>query len=73
MTILGVSFIMIAVFVEFGLLTLKDAWSNEDEADDESDLADRVQSIHIPLMVTLRGDVRVSGTITYASGGRRRD
>ncbi|WP_232688844.1 sulfite exporter TauE/SafE family protein [Halobacterium zhouii] len=51
-----------------GLLTLRDAWSDDDGTDTDSDLADRVQSIHIPPMVTLRGGVRVSGTIIFAVG-----
>jgi hypothetical protein len=59
-----------------GLLTLRDARASEDQAQDESadaganggDLATRVQSIHVPPMVTLRGGVRVSATIVFAVG-----
>ncbi|MGZ0746936.1 sulfite exporter TauE/SafE family protein [Haloparvum sp. AD34] len=58
----------VGLLAAVGLLTLRDAWTDEDETDGESDLADRVQSIHIPPMVTLRGDVRVSATIIFAIG-----
>ncbi|RRJ29530.1 sulfite exporter TauE/SafE family protein [Halocatena pleomorpha] len=50
-----------------GLLTLRDAWSDSGD-DTSSDLADRVQAIRIPPMVTLRGGVRVSAAIIFAVG-----
>lgn len=53
-----------------GLFTLRDALTTSGDAADVVglDLAERVQSLHIPPMVTLRGDVRVSGTIIVAIG-----
>ena len=50
-----------------GLFTLRDAWSEAGD-DEGTDLSDRVQSLEIPPMVTLRGDVRVSATIIVAVG-----
>ncbi|GAA0280876.1 sulfite exporter TauE/SafE family protein [Halobacterium noricense] len=58
----------VGLLAAVGLLTLRDAWSDDDDTETSSDLADRVQSIHIPPMVTLRGGVRVSGTIIFAVG-----
>ena len=49
-----------------GLFTLRDAWGDGD--DEGTALAERVQSLEIPPMVTLRGDVRVSATIIVAVG-----
>jgi len=49
-----------------GLFTLRDAWSDDDE--DGVDLSERVQSLEIPPMVTLRGDVRVSAVVIVAVG-----
>lgn len=50
-----------------GLLVLRDARSANDESV-SLDLSDTVQSLEIPPMVTLRGDVRVSGVIIFAVG-----
>ncbi|KDS92131.1 permease [Halorubrum saccharovorum] len=58
----------VGLLAAVGLLTLRDAWSNTGEDEAGSDLADRVQSIRIPPMVTLRGGVRVSATIIFAVG-----
>ncbi|WP_020220633.1 sulfite exporter TauE/SafE family protein [Halarchaeum acidiphilum] len=66
--VINVSYVGLLALV--GLFTLRDAWT--DESDDESgaslDLAERVQAIEIPPMVTFRGDVRVSGVIVAAIG-----
>ncbi|GGL40559.1 hypothetical protein GCM10009037_25320 [Halarchaeum grantii] len=66
--VINVSYVGLLALV--GLFTLRDAWTNE--TDDESgaslDLAERVQEIEIPPMVTFRGDVRVSGVIVAAIG-----
>ncbi|MDS0478691.1 sulfite exporter TauE/SafE family protein [Natrinema sp. 1APR25-10V2] len=52
-----------------GLFTLRDAWTADDTADANTlELAERVQSLRIPPMVTLRGDVRVSATVIFAIG-----
>ncbi|WP_408960348.1 sulfite exporter TauE/SafE family protein [Natrinema sp. 74] len=52
-----------------GLFTLRDAWTSDDTADANSQgLAERVQSLRVPPMVTLRGDVRVSATLIFAIG-----
>ncbi|WP_440008367.1 sulfite exporter TauE/SafE family protein [Halomicrococcus sp. SG-WS-1] len=64
--IINVAYVGLLAIV--GLLTLRDAWSDDEDAETSSDLADRVQSIHIPPMVTLRGGVRVSATIIFAVG-----
>ncbi len=58
----------VGLLAAVGLLTLRDAWSDEETTEASNDLADRVQSIHIPPMVTLRGGVRVSATIIFAVG-----
>jgi len=50
-----------------GLFTLRDAWSEDDDGEG-TDLSERVQSLEIPPMVNLRGDVRVSATIVVAVG-----
>nr|WP_247420740.1 sulfite exporter TauE/SafE family protein [Halomarina salina] len=57
----------VGLLAAVGLFTLHDAWS-DDEGSDGGDLADRVQAIHVPPMVTLRGGVRVSGSIVFAIG-----
>lgn len=52
-----------------GLFTLRDAWADgSDDDDTDTTLADRVQSIHLPPMVTFRGGIRVSGPIVFAVG-----
>ncbi len=58
----------VGLLAAVGLLTLRDAWSDSEDTEPSNDLADRVQSIHVPPMVTLRGGVRVSGTIIFAVG-----
>ncbi|MUW14239.1 TSUP family transporter [Halorubrum sp. CBA1125] len=59
----------VGLLATVGLFTLRDSWTDDsDDGDADTDLADRVQSIHIPPMVTLRGGVRVSGTIVFAVG-----
>ncbi|QLG26510.1 sulfite exporter TauE/SafE family protein [Halorarum halophilum] len=64
-----ISVAYIGLLAVVGLFTLRDARSSADDSESEAgDLADRVQSIHIPPMVTLRGDVHVSGTIVFAVG-----
>ncbi|SIR91564.1 hypothetical protein SAMN05421858_4496 [Haladaptatus litoreus] len=70
MSDLIISIAYVGLLALVGLLTLRDAWSNEEDADemDSFELANRVQSIHIPPMVTLRGDIRVSATIIFAIG-----
>ncbi|WP_435157461.1 sulfite exporter TauE/SafE family protein [Haladaptatus sp. DFWS20] len=66
--IISVAYVGLLALV--GLLTLRDAWTSGDDTDDTDslELADRVQSIHIPPMVTLRGNIRVSATIIFAIG-----
>lgn len=65
--IINVAYVGLLAIV--GLFTLRDAWESDDETKaDGSAIADRVQSLHIPPMVTLRGDIRVSGTIIFATG-----
>ncbi|WP_435102634.1 sulfite exporter TauE/SafE family protein [Halarchaeum sp. P4] len=57
----------VGLLAAVGLFTLRDARS--DTADEPGlNLADRVQAIELPPMVTLRGDVRVSGLIIFAVG-----
>jgi uncharacterized membrane protein YfcA len=51
-----------------GLFTLRDAWTDDDSDGESFDLAERVQALEIPPMVTLRGDVRISATIVFAVG-----
>jgi uncharacterized membrane protein YfcA len=51
-----------------GVFTLRDARSRDEGGAAGNDLAERVQRIEIPPMVTFRGDVRVSGTIVFAVG-----
>nr|WP_256406531.1 sulfite exporter TauE/SafE family protein [Haloplanus ruber] len=58
----------VGLLAAVGLLTLRDAWSDAETTEASNDLADRVQSIHIPPMVTLRGGVRVSATIIFGIG-----
>ncbi|MBV0923835.1 sulfite exporter TauE/SafE family protein [Halomicroarcula limicola] len=58
----------VGLLATVGLFTLRDAWSDDEESETGGDLADRVQSLHIPPMVTLRGGVRVSGTVVFAVG-----
>ncbi|RBI58384.1 sulfite exporter TauE/SafE family protein [halophilic archaeon] len=58
----------VGLLASVGLLTLRDAWSDGGDDDTSRNLADRVQSIRIPPMVTLRGGVRVSATIIFAVG-----
>lgn len=60
----------VGLLAAVGLFTLRDARSSDADTDDGAggDLADRVQSIEIPPMVTLRGDVRVSATIIVGIG-----
>ncbi|QDX39501.1 sulfite exporter TauE/SafE family protein (plasmid) [Salarchaeum sp. JOR-1] len=57
----------VGLLATVGAFTLRDARSTSN-GDDGLDLADRVQSIHIPPMVTFRGGVRVSGAIVFAVG-----
>ncbi|MFB6071715.1 MAG: sulfite exporter TauE/SafE family protein [Halobacterium sp.] len=64
--IINVAYVGLLALV--GLLTLRDAWSEDDDTETSSDLADRLQSLHVPPMVTLRGGVRVSATIIFAVG-----
>nr|WP_227356163.1 sulfite exporter TauE/SafE family protein [Haladaptatus salinisoli] len=63
--IISVAYVGLLAIV--GLFTLRDARSQSDEAAGV-DLSERVQSIEIPPMVTLQGDVRVSGVIVFAVG-----
>ncbi|MDS0301053.1 sulfite exporter TauE/SafE family protein [Halogeometricum sp. S1BR25-6] len=64
--IISISYVGLLAVV--GLFTLRDAWGSKGTDSTGHNLADRVQSLHIPPMVTLRGDVRVSGTIIFAVG-----
>ncbi|GAA0657327.1 sulfite exporter TauE/SafE family protein [Salarchaeum japonicum] len=57
----------VGLLATVGAFTLRDARSSATD-DDGHALADRVQSVHIPPMVTFRGDVRVSGVIVFAVG-----
>nr|WP_233341077.1 sulfite exporter TauE/SafE family protein [Haloprofundus sp. MHR1] len=63
-----ISVAYVGLLATVGLFTLRDAYSTDGADGDGRDLTDRVQSLHIPPMVTLRGDVRVSGTIIFAVG-----
>jgi uncharacterized membrane protein YfcA len=64
--IINVAYVGLLAIV--GLLTMRDAWSSDDGTAADRDLSERVQSIHIPPMVNLRGGVRVSGSIIFAVG-----
>ncbi|MFB6142098.1 MAG: sulfite exporter TauE/SafE family protein [Halorientalis sp.] len=64
--IINVAYVGLLALV--GLLTLRDAWSAAGDTETTRDLANRVQSIRIPPMVSLRGGVRVSGTVVFAVG-----
>ena len=61
------SVVYVGLLAAVGLLTLRDARAPADRTAG-FDVADRVQSIDLPPMVTLRGDVRVSGVIVFAVG-----
>ncbi|WP_254538836.1 sulfite exporter TauE/SafE family protein [Halomarina litorea] len=64
-----ISIAYVALLTIVGLFTLRDAQRTDTDTDGtERSLADRVQSLHIPPMVTLRGGVRVSGSIVFALG-----
>jgi len=59
----------VGLLAAVGLFTLRDAWTDDGgDGDAGVPLADRVQSIHIPPMVSFRGGVRVSGAIVFAVG-----
>jgi uncharacterized membrane protein YfcA len=64
-TVVSVAYVGLLGIV--GLFTLRDARRDDDEGTGV-DLSERVQSIHLPPMVTLRGDVRISATIVLAVG-----
>jgi len=52
-----------------GMFTLRDARSDDDGGDESTTgIADRVQAIHLPPMVSLRGGVRVSAVLIAAVG-----
>jgi len=64
---LVVSVAYVGLLGSVGLLTLRDARTTAGESA-RVDLSARVQSIRIPPMVTLRGDVRVSAVLVFAVG-----
>ncbi|MFB6080295.1 MAG: sulfite exporter TauE/SafE family protein [Haloferacaceae archaeon] len=63
---LVLSVVYVGLLAVVGLLTLRDARTPDDATG--IDLSARVQSIDLPPMVTLRGDVRVSGVVIFALG-----
>lgn len=63
-----VSIAYVGLLAIVGLFTLQDARSESSESDGIS-LAERVQAIHVPPMVTIAGDVTVSVWIVLAFGG----
>lgn len=63
--ILSVAYVGLLAIV--GLFTLHDAHSTNGESAGV-DLSETVQSIELPPMVTLRGDIRISGVIVFAIG-----
>ncbi|WP_101298394.1 sulfite exporter TauE/SafE family protein [Halegenticoccus soli] len=62
-----VSIAYVGLLATVGLLTLRDARSANDESA-SFDLSERVQSIELPPMVTLKGEIRVSGVIVFTIG-----
>jgi len=62
---LVISVTYVGLLAAVGLVTLRDARSTGSSS---VDLSERVQALEIPPMVTLRGDVRVSGTLIVALG-----
>ncbi|MDS0292608.1 sulfite exporter TauE/SafE family protein [Halogeometricum luteum] len=64
--VLSVAYVGLLAVV--GLFTLRDARGSADTDSEGRTLADRVQSLRVPPMVTLRGDVRVSGWVIAAVG-----
>ena len=64
---LVVSVAYVALLAAVGLFTLRDARSSGDGSS-SVDLSERVQSVRIPPMVSLKGDVEVSGVIIFALG-----
>jgi uncharacterized membrane protein YfcA len=63
-----ISVAYVGLLAVVGLFTLRDARGSDESDSEGRDLADRVQSLHIPPMVTLRGGVRVSAVIIFAVG-----
>ncbi|WP_227777753.1 sulfite exporter TauE/SafE family protein [Haladaptatus pallidirubidus] len=61
-----ISIAYVGLLATVGVLTLRDARSTSDSA--KFDLSKTVQSIELWPMVSLRGDVRVSGVIIFAVG-----
>jgi len=62
---LVISVTYVGLLAAVGLVTLRDARSSGGSG---VDLSERVQALEIPPMVTLRGDVRVSGLLIVALG-----
>lgn len=65
---LVVSIAYVGLLAVVGLFTLRDAHT-ETDGSDSTDLAERVQSIRLPPMVSLSGGVTVSAWIVLAVGG----
>ncbi|KTG11589.1 permease [Haloprofundus marisrubri] len=63
-----ISVAYVGLLAAVGVFTLHDARQSDEAQSDGRTLADRVQSLEIPPMVTLRGDVRVSASIIFAIG-----
>nr|WP_152421681.1 sulfite exporter TauE/SafE family protein [Halogeometricum pallidum] len=61
-----ISIAYVGLLAIVGLFTLRDARSTDDES--SVDLSETVQGIELPPMVTLRGDIQVSGVIIFAVG-----
>lgn len=62
-----ISIAYVGLLAAVGLFTLRDARSTNDDSSGV-DLSETVQGIELPPMVTLRGDIRVSGVIIFAVG-----
>ncbi|WP_026178033.1 sulfite exporter TauE/SafE family protein [Haladaptatus paucihalophilus] len=61
-----ISIAYVGLLAIVGLFTLRDARSTDDES--SVDLSETVQGIELPPIVTLRGDIQVSGVIIFAVG-----
>jgi len=58
----------VGLLAAVGILTWRDSRAQPDRTDGDASLADRVQAIEVPPMVTLRGGSRVSAVLIVAIG-----